>query len=60
MSRTRLETLENLRVHNIEPEEDFLDDFTKFSQSTQEALIRTFKKFPNITSRYKWIDKRIL
>ena len=60
MSRTRLETLENLRVHNIEPEEDFLDDFTKFSQSIQDALIRTFKKFPNITSRYKWIDKRIL
>ena len=57
MSRTRLETLENLRVHNIEPEED---DFTKFSQSTQDKLIRTFKKFPNITSRYKWIDKRIL
>jgi|TARA_R110002020_G_scaffold29762_1_gene93923 hypothetical protein len=60
MSRTRAETLENLRSNNIEPQEDFLDDFTKFSQSTQDNLIETFKKYPNIESRYKFIDRRII
>ena len=60
MSRTRAETLENLRSNNIEPQEDFLDDFTKFSQSTQDNLIEVFKKFLSITSRYKWIDRRMV
>lgn len=57
MSRTRTETLENLRAHNIEPQEDFLDDFTEFSDSTQDELIQTFISFPNIESRYKFIDR---
>ena len=38
-SRTRAETLENLRAHGIEPEEAFLDDFTKFGKVTQDRLI---------------------
>jgi hypothetical protein len=50
-SRTRAETLENLRAHGIEPEEAFLDDFTKFGKVTQDRLIETFKQFPNIESR---------
>ena len=57
MSRTRTETLINLRANNIEPDKDFLDDFTEFSDQTQDDLIKTFLKFPNIESRYKFIDK---
>jgi uncharacterized protein (DUF2132 family) len=56
-SRTRAETLKNLRAHGIEPEEAFLDDFTKFGRVTQDRLIETFKQFPNIESRYKFINK---
>ena len=56
-SRTRAETLKNLRAHGIEPEEAFLDDFTKFGKVTQDRLIETFKQFPNIQSRYKFINK---
>ena len=56
-SRTRAETLKNLRAHGIEPEEAFLDDFTKFVKVTQDRLIETFKQFPNIQSRYKFINK---
>ncbi len=57
MSRSREETLVNLRANNIEPDKDFLDDFTKFSDSTQDDLIKTFLKFPNIESRYRFIDR---
>ena len=55
--RTRAETLTNLRANGIEPEEAFLDDFTKFRKVTQDRLIETFKQFPNIESRYKFINK---
>ena len=58
-SRTRAETLENLRAHGIEPEEAFLDDFTKFRKVTQDRLIETFKQFPNIESRYKFTTVRL-
>lgn len=58
-SRTRAETLENLRAHGIEPEEAFLDDFTKFGKVTQDRLIETFKQFPNIESRYKFTNVRL-
>ena len=55
--RTRAETLTNLRAHGIEPEQAFLDDFIKFGKITQDRLIETFKQFPNIESRYKFINK---
>ena len=56
-SRTRAETLKNLRAHGIDHEEAYLDDFTKFGKVTQDRLIETFKQFPNIQSRYKFINK---
>ena len=59
MARTRKQTLDNLRAHGIEPEEAFLDDFTKFGKVTQDRLIETFKQFPNIESRYKFIKTAI-
>jgi hypothetical protein len=59
MARTRKQTLDNLRAHGIEPEENFLDDFTKFGKVTQDRLIETFKQFPNIESRYKFIKTAI-
>jgi hypothetical protein len=34
-----------------------LDYFTEFSDSTQDELIQTFISFPNIESRYKFIDR---
>tara|TARA_R110002012_G_scaffold165484_1_gene327738 strand:- start:39 stop:224 length:186 start_codon:yes stop_codon:yes gene_type:complete len=55
--RTRAETLINLRAHGIEPEKEFLDDFIKFGKVTQDRLIETFKQFPDIESRYKFINK---
>mgnify|MGYP006410294677 CR=1 FL=1 len=58
-SRTRAETLENLRAHGIELEKKFLDDFTKFRKVTQDRLIETFKQFPNIESRYKFTKVRL-
>lgn len=57
--RTRAETLINLRAHGIEPEKEFLDDFTKFGKVTQDRLIETFKQFPDIESRYKFIKTAI-
>ena len=57
MTRSKQETLANLRANNIEPDKDFLDDFVKFSDSTQDHLIKTFLKFPNIESRYRFIDR---
>ena len=57
MKDIRAETLTNLRAHGIEPEEAFLDDFIKFDKVTQDRLIETFKQFPNIESRYKFINK---
>ena len=55
--RTRAETLTNLRAHGIETEKEFLDDFIKFGKVTQDRLIETFKQFPDIESRYKFINK---
>ena len=53
---TKEQTLAILRDNNIEPDLDFLDDFSKFSIKKQYKLIELFKKFPDITSRYKWIN----
>ena len=57
MTRSKQETLANLRANNIEPDKDFLDDFVKFSDRTQGDLIKTFLKFPHIESRYRFIDR---
>jgi hypothetical protein len=57
MTRSKQETLANLRANNIEPDKDFLDDFVKFSDRTQDDLIKTFLKFPHIESRYRFIDR---
>jgi hypothetical protein len=57
MTRSKQETLANLRANNIEPDKDFLDDFVKFSDRTQDDLINTFLKFPHIESRYRFIDR---
>ena len=53
---TKEQTLAILRANNIEPDLDFLNDFSKFSIKKQYKLIKLFKKFPDITSRYKWIN----
>jgi len=50
-----LNTLRKLRANNIEPDVDFLEEFTVFEDEVQDNLINMFKKHPEITSRYKWI-----
>jgi len=54
---TKEQTLAILRANNIDPDLDFLEDFSKFSIKKQHDLIKTFKKFPDITPRYRWIDR---
>ena len=43
---TKEQTLAILRANNIDPDLDFLEDFSKFSIKKQHELIKTFKKFP--------------
>lgn len=50
-----LDTLKKLRSNNIEPDVDFLEEFAVFEDEVQDNLIKTFKKFPEIEARYKWI-----
>ena len=46
-----------LRENGIEPEIDFLVEFAKFETDKQTALIEVFKKYPDIESRYHFIDR---
>ena len=56
--KVEAKTLSKLRENNIEPDFDFLEEFAQFDEETQDNLIATFKKFPDIEARYKWIDRR--
>ncbi|HAI19636.1 MAG TPA: hypothetical protein DCM10_17385 [Xanthomarina gelatinilytica] len=47
-------TLIKLRDNGIEPRLDFLKEFSMFDDETQDNLILTFKKYPEMEVRYKW------
>jgi hypothetical protein len=54
-SRDRIrKTLIKLRDNGIEPRLDFLKEFCMFDDETQDNLIVTFKKYPEMEVRYKW------
>tara|TARA_R100000734_G_C3295603_1_gene86830 strand:- start:855 stop:1025 length:171 start_codon:yes stop_codon:yes gene_type:complete len=55
MSDVEIATLRKLRENKIEPDLDFLQEFAVFDNEVQDNLIKTFKKFPEIEARYKWI-----
>ena len=57
MAISNAKTLSKLRENNIEPDFDFLEEFAQFDEETQDNLIAAFKKFPDIESRYRWIDR---
>ena len=56
-NKVKAKTLSKLRENNIEPDFDFLKEFDKFDEEMLYNLIATFKKFPDIEARYKWIDR---